>query len=117
MKEAAQVKRECIVDGGQYRNHIARLWCPPYFFRLPPSSFHLPPQSSILRLPSSNLFPLPSLLLLSFFLDSLESITCHRVIDNAVIVMDAEAFWVQMNYQVIHLLDFLPAASWKVRLW
>ena len=39
------------------------------------------------------------------------------MIDNAVIVMDAEAFWVQMNYQVIHLLDFLPAASWKVRLW
>merc|ERR1712228_600220 len=30
-----------------------------------------------------------------------------------VIEMDGDAFWDQLNYQLIHLLDFLPAASWK----
>ena len=36
----------------------------------------------------------------------------HRVIDNAPIRMSAEDFWVQLNFQVIHLVDFLPVANW-----
>jgi hypothetical protein len=36
------------------------------------------------------------------------------VIDNAEMVMDAAGFWAQLNYQLIHLLDFLPAASWAL---
>jgi len=48
-------------------------------------------------------------------LQRLQSVECHRVIDNATILMDAEAFWTQLNYQLVHLLDFLPVASWKLQ--
>ena len=27
--------------------------------------------------------------------------------------MDAENFWIQLNYQLIHYIDFLPAANWS----
>lgn len=47
-------------------------------------------------------------------LAKLDRITFHRVIDNERVEMDAEAFWDQLNYQLIHLLDFLPAGSWKL---
>lgn len=47
-------------------------------------------------------------------LAKLERITFHRVIDNERVEMDGEAFWDQLNYQLIHLLDFLPASSWKL---
>mmetsp|Transcript_15858 Transcript_15858/g.19256 ORF Transcript_15858/g.19256 Transcript_15858/m.19256 type:complete len:386 (-) Transcript_15858:893-2050(-) len=46
-------------------------------------------------------------------LKSLKSIVCYRVIDNERMEADAEALWVQLNYQAMHLLDFLPLASWK----
>jgi len=46
-------------------------------------------------------------------LKSLQSITLHRVIDNEPITLTAEEFWIQLNYQLIHLLDFLPVANWK----
>ena len=29
--------------------------------------------------------------------------------------LDSETFWVQMNYQLIHLMDFLPIADWSLR--
>jgi len=45
-------------------------------------------------------------------LSSLESITFHRVIDNKEIEMDAENLWIQLNYQMIHFVDFLPVANW-----
>jgi len=47
-------------------------------------------------------------------LNAMERIVFYRVIDNERIEMDSEAFWDQLNYQLIHLLDFLPAASWKL---
>jgi|GEM_PF-509393 len=47
-------------------------------------------------------------------LDSLKSIRIHRVIDNAPITLSAEDFFVQLNYQLIHLIDFLPVANWPV---
>lgn len=43
---------------------------------------------------------------------SLKSITFHRVIDNQKATMSAQELWVQLNYQLIHLLDFLPASNW-----
>jgi len=46
-------------------------------------------------------------------LDKLKSIKFHRVIDNQDLELDAEEFWVQMNYQMIHLLDFAPTADWE----
>ncbi len=42
------------------------------------------------------------------------SITFHRVIDNEPITMSGEDFWVALNYQLIHLVDFLPVANWSV---
>ena len=47
-------------------------------------------------------------------IDRLASISCHRVIDNAPITLTAEDFWIQMNYQLIHFIDFLPVANWAV---
>ena len=44
--------------------------------------------------------------------DALASIAMHRVIDNASIEMSGEDFWIALNYQLIHLVDFLPAANW-----
>lgn len=44
--------------------------------------------------------------------DSLDSITMHRVIDNASITLSGSAFWDALNYQLIHLVDFLPVANW-----
>jgi hypothetical protein len=38
----------------------------------------------------------------------------HRVIDNAPIELDGPAFWEAMNYQLVHLVDFLPVANWAV---
>ena len=46
--------------------------------------------------------------------DAMASITFHRVIDNAPIAMDGKDFWIALNYQLIHLIDFLPAANWSV---
>ena len=43
---------------------------------------------------------------------SLKSVTMHRVIDNAPIEMSGEDFWIQLNYQLMHVIDFLPAANW-----
>lgn len=40
-------------------------------------------------------------------------ISMHRVIDNAPICLEIEALWLQLNYQLIHLLDFLPLLDWK----
>lgn len=42
----------------------------------------------------------------------LKEIRFHRVIDNAPISMSGEDFWIQMNYQLVHIIDFLPAANW-----
>ena len=45
-------------------------------------------------------------------IETLEAISCRRVIDNAPIRLSAEDFWIQLNYQLIHLVDFLPVANW-----
>ena len=45
-------------------------------------------------------------------LDALESIRFHRVIDNEAMTMEAEDFWIHLNYQLIHLIDFLPVSNW-----
>lgn len=45
---------------------------------------------------------------------SLKSIRMHRVIDNAPIRLSGEDLWIALNYQLIHLVDFLPVANWPV---
>ena len=47
-------------------------------------------------------------------LDQLQSISFQRVIDNEDITLSAQDFWVQLNYQLIHLVDFLPVANWAL---
>lgn len=44
--------------------------------------------------------------------DAMKEIRFHRVIDNAPITMSGEDFWIQLNYQLVHVIDFLPAANW-----
>ena len=46
--------------------------------------------------------------------DAIASIAFHRVIDNAPITLSGEDFWIALNYQLIHLIDFLPAANWSM---
>lgn len=43
---------------------------------------------------------------------ALKEISFQRVIDNDPIRMSGEDFWIQMNYQLMHILDFVPAANW-----
>lgn len=45
-------------------------------------------------------------------LDKLKDVHFSRVIDNEPIVMSADDFWIQLNYQLIHLTDFIPASNW-----
>jgi len=44
--------------------------------------------------------------------DTLQSITLRRVIDNAPIELSADAFFAQLNFNLMHLLDFLPVSNW-----
>merc|ERR1719507_380098 len=59
-------------------------------------------------------------------LAAIEEFECYRVIgpdmdpdglvgqsDNAPLRLTAEQFWVHLNYQLIHSMDFLPATEWK----
>lgn len=46
--------------------------------------------------------------------DALASISFHRVIDNAPITISGDDLWIALNYQLIHLVDFLPVANWSV---
>ena len=46
----------------------------------------------------------------------LDGITVHRVIDNERIYMDADNMWIQLNYHLIHYIDFLPASNWHTHL-
>ena len=45
-------------------------------------------------------------------LDELTGIRFHRVIDNELCTMSGEDLWNQLNHQLIHFIDFLPAANW-----
>lgn len=46
-------------------------------------------------------------------LSSLKEVRFHRVIDNEPITMSAQDFWIQLNYQIIHLTDFIPVSNWS----
>lgn len=46
-------------------------------------------------------------------LGSLRAIRFRRVIDNAPIELSAADLFIQLNYQLVHLIDFLPVANWS----
>ena len=37
----------------------------------------------------------------------------HRLLDNERISLTREQLWVHLNFQLIHAIDFLPAAAWQ----
>lgn len=43
----------------------------------------------------------------------LQAIKFHRLIDNEVISLTGPQLWVQLNYHLIHMMDFLPIADWS----
>jgi hypothetical protein len=45
---------------------------------------------------------------------NLESLSFNRVIDNVELTLSGGAFWTHLNFQLIHLLDFLPPAAWQL---
>lgn len=47
-------------------------------------------------------------------LELIDGIKVHRVIDDEPIVLSAQDLWIQLNYQLIHLVDFLPVSNWTV---
>ncbi|MEM6531125.1 MAG: hypothetical protein AAF654_00810 [Myxococcota bacterium] len=49
-------------------------------------------------------------------LDALKSLKFHRVIDNEEMEIDAENFWIALNYHLMHFVDFMPAANWGAHL-
>jgi hypothetical protein len=48
--------------------------------------------------------------------DALREIRFRRVIDNEPITMSGEDLWIGLNYQLIHLVDFMPVANWATHL-
>ena len=46
-------------------------------------------------------------------LGDLKALRCHRVIDNAPLTIDAENFWINLNYHLMHFVDFMPSANWS----
>lgn len=48
-------------------------------------------------------------------LERIHEVAYRRVIDNAPSWMPAEDLWVQLNYQLMHLLDFIPVSNWTAQ--
>ena len=44
---------------------------------------------------------------------NLKGIKFHRVIDNKEMTMTTDDLWIQLNYHLIHFVDFLPVANWQ----
>jgi len=45
-------------------------------------------------------------------LDQLQELHLHRVLDNEPLVIDAENLWINLNYHLMHFVDFMPPANW-----
>ncbi len=46
-------------------------------------------------------------------LDDLKALHCHRVIDNEPLIIDAENLWINLNFHLMHFVDFMPSANWS----
>lgn len=42
----------------------------------------------------------------------LEALHFHRVIDNEPLTITGEDLWINLNYHLMHFVDFMPAANW-----
>lgn len=45
-------------------------------------------------------------------LDKLVALHVYRVIDNNPLSIDAENLWINLNYHLMHFVDFVPTANW-----
>ena len=45
-------------------------------------------------------------------LDKLAALHVNRVIDNHQLKVSAESLWINLNYHLMHFVDFVPAANW-----
>ena len=75
---------------------------------------HIVAFPSILRLVLRGLLLEEMLSMSTQQIKSLKKIIFHRVIDNEIMELKASDFFINLNYQLIHCLDFLPAASWNL---
>ncbi len=46
-------------------------------------------------------------------LGELKALHCNRVIDNEPLTIDAENLWINLNYHLMHFVDFMPSANWS----
>ena len=46
-------------------------------------------------------------------LDQLDALHLHRVIDNEPLTIDAENLWINLNFHLMHFVDFMPSANWS----
>ena len=46
-------------------------------------------------------------------LDKLAALHVNRVIDNQPLTVSAESLWINLNYHLMHFVDFVPAANWS----
>lgn len=45
-------------------------------------------------------------------IDQLKAVRFNRVIDNEPIEITAQNFWINLNYHLMHFVDFMPGANW-----
>ena len=46
-------------------------------------------------------------------IDTLQALHFHRVIDNEPLTIDADNLWINLNYHLMHFVDFMPTANWS----
>ncbi|MEM7256854.1 MAG: hypothetical protein AAF404_05645 [Pseudomonadota bacterium] len=46
-------------------------------------------------------------------LDKLAALHVNRVIDNKPLSVSADSLWINLNYHLMHFVDFVPAANWS----
>jgi len=46
-------------------------------------------------------------------LDKIEALHFNRVIDNEPLTINAADMWINLNYHLMHFVDFMPAANWS----
>jgi len=74
---------------------------------------HIEAFPSILRLLNHQKFLDELIAMDSAGLARIQGVAYHRVIDNEKLRLSAEDLWIHLNYQLIHLLDFLPSNNWQ----
>jgi len=46
-------------------------------------------------------------------LGELKALRLHRVIDNQPLTIDADNLWINLNFHLMHFVDFMPSANWS----